>query len=61
MKPVPPVPCLVVDSENDDFKALDSSGLAHLASANREDTPFLVGKGECHTVCQKLNCIFDGE
>lgn len=46
--------------ENDHSEeALDSSGLVRLASANREDTP-LAGKGECHTVCQKSSCIFDG-
>jgi len=60
MKPAPPVPCLVVDRENDDSEeALDSTGLARLASANREDTS-LAGKGECRTVCQESNCIFDG-
>jgi hypothetical protein len=41
-------------------EALDSSEFARLASANREDTPSLVGKGECHIACQKSNCIFDG-
>ena len=45
MKPVPPVPCLVGDSRNDDSEeTLDSSGLARLALANRGDTPASVEK-----------------